>query len=48
MYLLAIHPEVQQQVYEEVVAKLGHEQVAVSEDVAHLPLIRGLVKETLR
>ncbi|XP_048835811.1 cytochrome P450 27C1 [Brienomyrus brachyistius] len=47
-YLLALHPEVQQQVYEEVVGKLGHDQVAVSEDVAHLPLIRGLVKETLR
>ncbi|KPP57615.1 cytochrome P450, family 27, subfamily C, polypeptide 1-like, partial [Scleropages formosus] len=47
-YLLARHPEIQQQVYEEVVEKLGHEKIPVSEDIAHMPLIRGVVKETLR
>ncbi|KPP73076.1 cytochrome P450 27C1-like, partial [Scleropages formosus] len=47
-YLLARHPEVQQQVYVEVVKKLGHDRVPVAEDIAHLPLVRGLVKETLR
>ncbi|XP_036401029.1 cytochrome P450 27C1-like [Megalops cyprinoides] len=47
-YMLALHPEVQQQIYEEVAQVLGHDQVAVAEDIANLPLIRGLVKETLR
>ncbi|KAL4635782.1 cytochrome P450 27C1-like [Arapaima gigas] len=47
-YLLARHPEVQQHIYLEVVEKLGKDRVPVAEDIAHLPLIRGLVKETLR
>ncbi|XP_006636858.3 cytochrome P450 27C1 [Lepisosteus oculatus] len=47
-YLLAKHPHVQQAVYEEVVNNLGHDQVPVAEDITRLPLIRGLVKETLR
>ncbi|XP_064167204.1 cytochrome P450 27C1 [Anguilla rostrata] len=47
-YLLALHPQVQQQIYEEVVRTLGPDKVPVSEDIPSLPLIRGLVKETLR
>ncbi|KAG9334043.1 hypothetical protein JZ751_009206, partial [Albula glossodonta] len=47
-YLLASHPQVQQQIYEEVAQVLGHDQVPVAEDITRLPLIRGLVKETLR
>ncbi|XP_061082749.1 cytochrome P450 27C1 [Conger conger] len=47
-YLLALHPQVQQQIYEEVVSTLGPDKVPVSEDLPQLPLIRGLVKETLR
>ncbi|XP_036396681.1 cytochrome P450 27C1-like [Megalops cyprinoides] len=48
IYLLALHPEVQQQVFEEVQHTLGTERVPVSEDIPRMPLIRGLVKETLR
>ncbi|XP_064021813.1 cytochrome P450 27C1 isoform X2 [Pogoniulus pusillus] len=47
-YLLAKHPEVQQRVYEEIVSKLGKEQVPVACDVPKLPLIRAVLKETLR
>ncbi|XP_028836122.1 cytochrome P450 27C1 [Denticeps clupeoides] len=46
-YLLARHQEVQQQVYEEVTQTLGG-RVPTADDVPHMPLIRGLVKETLR
>ncbi|KAM6980117.1 cytochrome P450 27C1 [Aplochiton taeniatus] len=47
-YLLARHPLVQQQIYEELTSTLGHEAVPTADDVPRLPLIRGLVKETLR
>ncbi|XP_029904419.1 cytochrome P450 27C1 [Myripristis murdjan] len=47
-YLLACHPQVQQQIYEEVTRTLGQEAVPTADDVPRLPLIRGLVKETLR
>lgn len=46
--LLARHPQAQQQIYQEVTRTLGHGGVATAEDVPRLPLIRGLVKETLR
>ncbi|XP_056315501.1 cytochrome P450 27C1 [Danio aesculapii] len=46
-YLLARHPTIQQQIFEEVDQVLGG-RVPTGEDVPHLPLIRGLVKETLR
>ncbi|XP_037552562.1 cytochrome P450 27C1 [Nematolebias whitei] len=47
-YLLARHPHVQEQIYLEVRQTLGPETVATADDVPRLPLIRGLVKETLR
>ena len=47
-YLLARHPHVQQQIFTEVKRTLGPGAVATAEDVPNLPLIRGLVKETLR
>ncbi|XP_032045474.1 cytochrome P450 27C1 isoform X2 [Aythya fuligula] len=47
-YLLAKHPEVQQRVYEEIVSNLGKDQVPVALDVPKLPLIRAVLKETLR
>ncbi|KAF4111929.1 cytochrome P450 27C1 [Onychostoma macrolepis] len=46
-YLLARHPIIQQEIFEEIDRVLGG-RVPTGEDVAHLPLIRGLVKETLR
>ncbi|XP_077419962.1 cytochrome P450 27C1 [Vanacampus margaritifer] len=47
-YLLARHPQIQEQIYKEVARTLGPRGVAVAEDMSRLPLIRGLVKETLR
>lgn len=47
-YLLAQHPQIQQQIYQEIVKTLGHSAVVTADDVPNLPLIRGLVKETLR
>lgn len=47
-YLLARHPQVQQQIFAEVTRTLGHDTVASADDIPRLPLIRGLVKETLR
>ncbi|XP_059209274.1 cytochrome P450 27C1 isoform X2 [Centropristis striata] len=47
-YLLARHPHIQQQIFTEVTETLGPGAVATAEDVPRLPLIRGLVKETLR
>ncbi|TSK62674.1 Cytochrome P450 27C1 [Bagarius yarrelli] len=46
-YLLARHPIAQQRIYEEVSRVLGG-RVPTADDVPQLPLIRGLVKETLR
>ncbi|KAG5261529.1 hypothetical protein AALO_G00285290 [Alosa alosa] len=46
-YLLARHPQIQQQIYEEVTQTLGG-KAPTANDVPNLPLIRGLVKETLR
>ncbi|XP_044058951.1 cytochrome P450 27C1-like isoform X1 [Siniperca chuatsi] len=47
-YLLARHPHIQQQIFTEVMRTLGPGAVATADDVPRLPLIRGLVKETLR
>nr|XP_015808909.2 cytochrome P450 27C1 [Nothobranchius furzeri] len=47
-YLLAQHPDVQEQIYAEVTQTLGPGTVPTADDVPRLPLIRGLVKETLR
>ncbi|XP_019740189.1 cytochrome P450 27C1 isoform X2 [Hippocampus comes] len=47
-YLLARHPQIQEQIYMEVVRTLGPRAVAAAEDIPRLPLIKGLVKETLR
>lgn len=47
-YLLARYPDVQQQIHAEVEKTLGPNAVASADDVPQLPLIRGLVKETLR
>uniref|UniRef100_A0A8C0BV18 Cytochrome P450 family 27 subfamily C member 1 n=1 Tax=Buteo japonicus TaxID=224669 RepID=A0A8C0BV18_9AVES len=42
-YLLAKHPEIQQRVHEEIVNKLGKDQVPLAHDVPKLPLIRAFL-----
>nr|XP_012317728.1 cytochrome P450 27C1 [Aotus nancymaae] len=48
VYLLARHPEVQQTVYQEIVRNLGERHVPTAADVPKVPLVRALLKETLR
>ncbi|XP_068401395.1 cytochrome P450 27C1 isoform X1 [Eschrichtius robustus] len=48
VYLLARHPEVQQTVYREIVRNLGERHVPTAADVPKVPLVRALLKETLR
>ncbi|XP_054828531.1 cytochrome P450 27C1 [Eublepharis macularius] len=47
-YLLAKHPEVQHSVYKEIISKLGKDKVPDADDIPNLPMIRALLKETLR
>ncbi|KAG7261109.1 hypothetical protein CRUP_001044 [Coryphaenoides rupestris] len=48
VYMLALNEEVQQEIYEEVLGVLGAEETPTADHVPRLPLVRGLVKETLR
>ncbi|XP_047579129.1 cytochrome P450 27C1 isoform X3 [Lutra lutra] len=48
VYLLARHPEVQQTVYQEILKNLGDRDVPTAADVPNVPLVRALLKETLR
>uniref|UniRef100_G1SWM9 Cytochrome P450 family 27 subfamily C member 1 n=1 Tax=Oryctolagus cuniculus TaxID=9986 RepID=G1SWM9_RABIT len=48
VYLLARHPEVQQTVYRQIVRNLGERHVPTAADVPKVPLVRALLKETLR
>ncbi|XP_077008022.1 cytochrome P450 27C1 [Tamandua tetradactyla] len=48
VYLLARHPDVQQAVYQEIVKNLGERHVPTAADVPKVPLVRALLKETLR
>ncbi|XP_062974733.1 cytochrome P450 27C1 [Elgaria multicarinata webbii] len=47
-YLLAKHPEVQHSIYKEIVSNLGKDKVPDADDIPNLPMIRALLKETLR
>ncbi|XP_040297227.1 cytochrome P450 27C1 [Bufo bufo] len=47
-YLLAKNPSAQQTVYDEIVRKLGKDVVPTAEDVPRVPLVRAVLKETLR
>ncbi|XP_034984226.1 cytochrome P450 27C1 isoform X3 [Zootoca vivipara] len=47
-YLLAKHPEVQHSVYKEIVNNLGKDKIPDAHDVPNLPMIRAVLKETLR
>ncbi|XP_068103211.1 cytochrome P450 27C1 isoform X2 [Hyperolius riggenbachi] len=46
--LLARYPAVQQMVYSEIVKNLGKDRVPMAEDVPKVPLVRAVLKETLR
>ncbi|XP_045414782.1 cytochrome P450 27C1 [Lemur catta] len=48
VYLLARHPEVQQMVHQEIAKNLGERHVPTAADVPRVPLVRALLKETLR
>ncbi|XP_038611649.1 cytochrome P450 27C1 [Tachyglossus aculeatus] len=47
-YLLARHPEVQQSVYVQIANNLHKDQAPTARDVPRIPLVRALLKETLR
>nr|XP_016852143.1 PREDICTED: cytochrome P450 27C1 isoform X2 [Anolis carolinensis] len=47
-YMLAKHPEVQHSVYKEIVRNLGKDKVPDADDIPNLPMIKALLKETLR
>ncbi|XP_020367664.2 cytochrome P450 27C1 [Rhincodon typus] len=47
-YLLARYPAVQRLVYEEIVQNLGSDVTPTAQDLSKLPLVRGVLKETLR
>uniref|UniRef100_A0A6J0UNZ8 Cytochrome P450 27C1 isoform X2 n=1 Tax=Pogona vitticeps TaxID=103695 RepID=A0A6J0UNZ8_9SAUR len=47
-YLLAKHPEVQHSIYKEIVSNLRKDKVPDAHDIPNLPMIRALLKETLR
>ncbi|XP_073501811.1 cytochrome P450 27C1 [Phyllobates terribilis] len=47
-FLLAKNPQIQQSVYNEIVKNLGKDVVPSAEDVPRLPLVRAVLKETLR
>ncbi|XP_055254153.1 cytochrome P450 27C1 isoform X2 [Moschus berezovskii] len=48
VHLLARHPDVQQALYREIVRNLGKRHVPTAADVPKVPLVRALLKETLR
>lgn len=48
MYHLARDPELQQAVYEEVSSAAPMDRIPVAEDIPNMPLLRGVIKETLR
>ncbi|XP_073404049.1 cytochrome P450 27C1-like [Dendrobates tinctorius] len=47
-FLLAKNPQIQQSVYNEIVMNLGKDVEPTAEDVPRLPLVRAVLKETLR
>ncbi|KAM4697650.1 cytochrome P450 27C1 [Rhinophrynus dorsalis] len=47
-YLLAKNPDIQQSVYQQIVENLGKDAVPTAEDVPKVPLVRAVLKETLR
>ncbi|MEE6488788.1 hypothetical protein FKM82_015380 [Ascaphus truei] len=47
-YLLANNPQAQQRVYKQILQNLGKDLIPTAEDVPKTPLVRAVLKETLR
>lgn len=48
MYLLAKNPEIQEQLYQEVISTCPGDKVPDSDDIAQMPFLKAVIRETLR
>ncbi|XP_035532538.1 cytochrome P450 [Morone saxatilis] len=48
LYLLAKDPEIQEQLYQEVISVCPGDKVPASDDIARMPYLKAIIRETLR
>lgn len=48
MYLLAKNPDIQEQLYQEVMSASPGDKVPDSDDIAKMPYLKAVIRETLR